>query len=40
MTILCDSGMRHLSKFWAQVGEIGAEKKTSIEDVLSGNLPH
>ena len=36
VTILCDSGMRHLSKFWAQVGDIGGEAKTSLDDVLTG----
>lgn len=29
VTILCDSGMRHLSKFWAQVGEIGGDEGSS-----------
>lgn len=24
-TILCDSGLKHLSKFWAQVGEVGGD---------------
>ena len=36
VTILCDSGMRHLSKFWAQIGEIGGEARTTIEDILEG----
>lgn len=25
VTILCDSGLKHLSKFWAQVGEVGGD---------------
>lgn len=36
VTILCDSGMRHLSKFWAQIGDIGGEARTTIEDILEG----
>ncbi|RMZ90782.1 hypothetical protein DV736_g1989, partial [Chaetothyriales sp. CBS 134916] len=36
VTIWCDSGMRHLSKFWKQIGEIGGEAKVTIEDVLGG----
>jgi len=35
-TILCDSGARHLSKFWAQIGDIGGEARTTIEDILEG----
>jgi cysteine synthase A len=35
VTILCDSGLKHLSKFWAQVGEIGGEDGSSdLDDVL------
>jgi cysteine synthase len=26
VTILCDSGTRHLSKFWKKVGEMGLEE--------------
>ncbi|EXJ90992.1 cysteine synthase A [Capronia coronata CBS 617.96] len=36
VTILCDSGARHLSKFWAQIGDIGGEARTTIEDILEG----
>ena len=36
VTILCDSGMRHLSKFWAQIGDIGGEATVKVEDILSG----
>ncbi|KIY00929.1 uncharacterized protein Z520_03595 [Fonsecaea multimorphosa CBS 102226] len=36
VTILCDSGMRHLSKFWARIGEIGGEARTTLEDILEG----
>ena len=34
VTILCDSGTRHLSKFWKRVGEIGLE-----EEHEKSNLP-
>ncbi|KIX01838.1 uncharacterized protein Z518_09565 [Rhinocladiella mackenziei CBS 650.93] len=36
VTILCDSGLRHLSKFWAQVGDVGGEARTTIEDIRQG----
>lgn len=34
VTILCDSGMRHLSKFWAQVGEIGGNADMKFADLI------
>jgi cysteine synthase A len=34
VTVLCDSGTRHLSKFWAQAGDIGGTAGTRIEDFL------
>lgn len=34
VTILCDSGTRHLSKFWKKVGDIGRKTDTSLMDVL------
>ncbi len=34
VTVLCDSGTRHLSKFWAQVGDIDGGADTKIEDIL------
>lgn len=33
VTILCDSGSRHLSKFWANMN-VGGESKMTIDDVL------
>ena len=36
VTIFCDSGTRHLSKFWAQIGEIGGEAKVELDDILQG----
>lgn len=38
VTIMCDSGARHLSKFWAQIGEIGGEAKVELEDILEGRV--
>lgn len=34
VTILCDSGTRHLSKFWKKVGEIGLEEEHDKADLL------
>ncbi|CAG8980528.1 hypothetical protein HYALB_00002525 [Hymenoscyphus albidus] len=36
VTILCDSGTRHLSKFWKKVGELGVEEEehTDLVDLL------
>ncbi|KAK6336469.1 hypothetical protein TWF696_002020 [Orbilia brochopaga] len=34
VTILCDSGSRHLSKFWAQIGDIGGKWDTTIDQIL------
>ncbi len=34
VTILCDSGTRHLSKFWKEVGLVGGKKNMTIDDVL------
>ncbi|KAK9235984.1 tryptophan synthase beta subunit-like PLP-dependent enzyme [Lipomyces kononenkoae] len=35
VTVICDSGARHLSKFWKAVGPIGGELGTSsLEDIL------
>ncbi|KAH8689082.1 putative cysteine synthase [Talaromyces proteolyticus] len=35
VTILTDSGTRHLSKFWAQAGNVGGTVDTKLEDVLN-----
>ena len=35
VTILCDSGTRHLSKFWAKAGNIGGIVDTKPEDILA-----
>ena len=34
VTILCDSGSRHISKFWAQVGSIGDKVDSKLEDIV------
>ena len=34
VTILCDSGTRHLSKFWKRVGEKGLEQEHEKTDLL------
>lgn len=36
VTILCDSGTRHLSKFWKEVGGVGGKDDLSLDDVLAG----
>jgi cysteine synthase A len=35
VTVLCDSGTRHLSKFWAKAGDVGDSINTKLEDVLN-----
>ncbi|OCK81025.1 PALP-domain-containing protein [Lepidopterella palustris CBS 459.81] len=35
VTILCDSGSRHLSKFWARAGAIGGTDDVSLDDILN-----
>jgi cysteine synthase len=36
VTIFCDSGMRHLSKFWAQIGDISGDAGVTLDDILNG----
>lgn len=36
VTILCDSGTRHLSKFWREAGSVGGKDDLSLDDVLAG----
>ena len=36
VTILCDSGSRHLSKFWARAGSIEGATDSRLDDVLNG----
>ncbi|EMF10920.1 PALP-domain-containing protein [Sphaerulina musiva SO2202] len=37
VTVICDSGTRHLSKFWKQAGDIaGADVELELDDILSG----
>lgn len=35
VTVVTDSGTRHLSKFWAQAGNVGGTIDTKLEDVLN-----
>lgn len=38
VTILCDSGTRHLSRFWKQVGDIaGADDHLSLDQILDAH---
>ncbi|KAL9580082.1 MAG: hypothetical protein Q9212_004707 [Teloschistes hypoglaucus] len=34
VTILCDSGTRHLSKFWAQAGNVGGRTDSKLYDII------
>ena len=34
VTILCDGGQRHLSKFWKKAGAVGGEWEMELKDVL------
>ena len=38
VTILCDSGTRHLSKFWKEAVNVAGATNTQIEDVLKADL--
>jgi len=38
VTILCDSGTRHLSKFWAKAGAVGAADDVDLESVLNDGI--
>jgi cysteine synthase A len=40
VTIMCDSGTRHLSKFWAQAGNVGAAWDMTLMDVLEADKRH
>jgi len=34
VTILCDSGTRHISKFWTKAGSIGGKTDSKLEDIV------
>lgn len=34
VTILCDSGTRHLSKFWKEAGDVGAGDEVTLESIV------
>lgn len=35
VTILCDSGTRHLSKFWKKIKDLGLEEEEEGTDLFS-----
>ena len=37
VTILCDSGTKHISKFWAKAGSVGTETKSRLEDIIGSD---
>ncbi|CAF9910530.1 hypothetical protein IMSHALPRED_009226 [Imshaugia aleurites] len=38
VTILCDSGTRHISKFWAKAGSIGGKTNSKLEDIIDSSF--
>ena len=34
VTILCDSGTRHISKFWTKAGNVGGRKDSRLRDII------
>jgi cysteine synthase A len=40
VTIMCDSGTRHLSKFWKQAGNVGGAWDMTLGDVLEADTRH
>ncbi|KAL9103218.1 MAG: hypothetical protein Q9163_001705 [Psora crenata] len=36
VTVLCDSGSRHLSRFWYKAGNIGGKTDSTLEDLMNG----
>ena len=39
VTILCDSGSKHLSKFWARAGNVGDNNDSTLAHVMSKSTP-
>lgn len=38
VTILCDSGSRHLSRFWKEAGDVGGDEKSfTLDEILESN---
>lgn len=35
VTVLSDSGSRHLSRFWAKAGDVGGAVDTQLTDVMN-----
>ncbi|KAJ5183729.1 hypothetical protein N7492_001345 [Penicillium capsulatum] len=40
VTVLSDSGSRHLSRFWARAGDVGGATDTKLTDVLNARDEH
>ena len=34
VTILCDSGARHISKFWAKAGSVDGKTDTKLDEII------
>lgn len=34
VTVLCDSGSRYLSRFWAEAGDVGGQANSELKDIL------
>lgn len=34
VTILCDSGSRYLSRFWAEAGDVGGQADSKLDDII------
>ncbi|KAK0624655.1 cysteine synthase-like protein [Bombardia bombarda] len=39
VTLLCDSGTRHLSKFWKQIADMGLEEEEENDDIVQKQPP-
>ena len=37
VTVLCDSGSRYLSRFWAEAGDVGGQADSKLEDIVELN---
>ncbi|KAL9130497.1 MAG: hypothetical protein Q9217_001317 [Psora testacea] len=38
VTVLCDSGTRHLSKFWAKAGNIGGKSDSELDNIIGSQI--
>ena len=37
ITILCDSGSKYLSRFWAEAGDVGGQADSKLTDIVDLN---